>query len=53
MVELYFKSSEDIRAMFTSSIPAMMREDEKNFVQMDAPAIRFVANEFVTNERTG
>ena len=53
MVELYFKSTDDIRAMFASSIPAMMREDEKNFVQMDAPAIRFVANEFVTNERTG
>jgi uncharacterized protein (TIGR02118 family) len=53
MVELYFKSTDDIRAMFASSIPAMMREDEKNFVQMDAPAIRFVADEFIINERAG
>jgi uncharacterized protein (TIGR02118 family) len=51
MVELYFKSAEDIRAMFASSIPAMMRKDEENFVQMDAPAIRFVADEFIINER--
>jgi uncharacterized protein (TIGR02118 family) len=51
MVELYFKSTEDIRAMFASSIPAMMRKDEENFVQMDAPAIRFVADEFIINER--
>jgi uncharacterized protein (TIGR02118 family) len=53
MVELYFKSTDDIRTMFASSIPAMMREDEKNFVQMDAPAIRFVADEFIINERAG
>ena len=53
MVELYFKSTDDIRAMFASSIPAMMREDEKNFVQMDAPAIRFVADESIVNERAG
>ena len=53
MVELYFKSTDDIRTMFASSIPAMMREDEKNFVQMDAPAIRFVADEFINNERAG
>jgi uncharacterized protein (TIGR02118 family) len=46
MVELYFRSAEDIRKMFASSIPAMMRKDEENFVQMDAPAIRFVAQEF-------
>lgn len=51
MVELYFKSTEDLRTMFASSIPAMMRKDEENFVQMDAPAIRFVADEFIINER--
>jgi len=49
MVELYFKSAEDIRSMFASPIPAMMRKDEANFVQMDAPAIRFVADEFVVS----
>jgi uncharacterized protein (TIGR02118 family) len=49
MVELYFKSAQDIRSMFASEIPAMMRKDEENFVQMDAPAIRFVAEEFVVS----
>ena len=47
MVELYFASVEDIRAMFAGPIPAMMRKDEENFVQMDAPAVRLVAEEFV------
>jgi len=51
MVELYFKSAQDIRAMFASAIPAMMRKDEENFVQMDAPAIRFVADEFIVKEQ--
>ncbi len=48
MVELYFRSAADIRTMFASEIPAMMRKDEENFVQMDAPAIRFIANEYIT-----
>lgn len=47
MVELYFKTVEDIRALFAGPIPAMMRKDEENFVQMDAPAVRMVAEEFV------
>ena len=46
MVELYFASLADIRAMFAGPIPAMMRKDEENFVQMDAPAVRLVAEEF-------
>jgi uncharacterized protein (TIGR02118 family) len=45
MVELYFASLADIRAMFAGPVPAMMRKDEENFVQMDAPAVRFVATE--------
>ena len=45
MVELYFKSAGDIRAMFAGPIPAMMRKHEENFVQMDAPAIRAVCEE--------
>lgn len=49
MVELYFRSADEIRKMFASSVPAMMRKDEENFVQMDAPAIRFVADEFLIN----
>jgi uncharacterized protein (TIGR02118 family) len=45
MVELYFAALPDIRAMFAGPIPAMMRKDEENFVQMDAPAVRLVATE--------
>ncbi|HYL90928.1 MAG TPA: EthD domain-containing protein [Burkholderiales bacterium] len=48
MVELYFASPEDIRAMFAGPIPAMMRKDEENFVQMDAPAIRAVCQELAS-----
>ncbi len=47
MVELYFASAADIGAMFAGPIPAMMRKDEENFVQMDAPAIRAVCEEHV------
>jgi len=46
MAELYFRTSSDIRSTFASEIPAMMRKDEENFVQMDSPAIRFIANEY-------
>jgi uncharacterized protein (TIGR02118 family) len=47
MVELYFASVDDIRAMFAGPIPAMMRKDEENFVQMDAPAVRVICEELV------
>lgn len=52
MVELYFSSLEDIRSTFAGPIPGMMRADETNFVQMDAPAIRAVAEEYVLADRT-
>jgi len=52
MVELYFSNVEDIRAMFAGPVPAMMRKDEENFVQMDAPAVRLVAEEYVIGEKT-
>jgi uncharacterized protein (TIGR02118 family) len=51
MVELYFDKVDDIRAMFSGPIPAMMRKDEENFVQMDAPAIRVVAEEYLLAAR--
>jgi len=47
MVELYFAGASDIHTMFAGPIPAMMRKDEENFVQMDAPAIRAVCEEHV------
>lgn len=53
MVELYFGGAEDIRAMFAGPVPAIMRKDEENFVQMDAPAVRLVAEEYVIGDRSG
>jgi len=53
MAELYFASAEDIRTMFAGPVPAMMRKDEENFVQMDAPAIRLVTEEYVLADKTG
>ena len=52
LAELYFNGLEDIRAMFAGPVPAMMREDEENFVQMDAPAVRLVAEEYVIGDKT-
>jgi uncharacterized protein (TIGR02118 family) len=51
MAELYFNGLEDIRAMFAGPVPAMMRKDEENFVQMDAPAVRLVAEEYVIGDK--
>jgi len=53
MAELYFASTEDIRTMFAGPVPGMMRKDEENFVQMDAPAIRLVTEEYVLSDKTG
>ena len=47
MVELYLGSADDIKALFAAPVLAQMHKDEENFVQMDAPAIRLVAEEFV------
>jgi uncharacterized protein (TIGR02118 family) len=51
VAELYFDRIEDIRATFTGPVPAMMRRDEENFVQMDAPAVRLVAEEYLIGEK--
>ena len=53
LAELYFAKVEDIRAMFAGPVPAMMRKDEENFVQMNAPAVRLVAEEYVIGDKTG
>jgi len=52
LAELYFARVEDIRAMFAGPVPAMMRKDEENFVQMNAPAVRLVAEEYVIGDKT-
>jgi len=52
VAELYFNSLEEIRTMFAGPVPAMMRKDEENFVQMDAPAVRLIAEEYLIGEKT-
>jgi hypothetical protein len=47
MVELYFENIDFVRKMFAGSVPGVMRKDEENFVQMDAPAVRVVTEEYV------
>ena len=47
MTELYFASLDDIGAMLSGMTPAAMRKEEETFVQMDAAAVRLVAEEFV------
>ena len=37
MEEVYLAKLEDFNAMLASPIPALMRKEEENFVQMDAP----------------
>ena len=37
MEELYLATLEDFNAMLASPIPALMRKEEENFVQLDAP----------------
>jgi uncharacterized protein (TIGR02118 family) len=51
LAELYFEKVEDIRAMFAGPVPAMMRKDEQNFVQMNAPAVRLVAEEYLIGDK--
>jgi len=52
MAELYFNGLEDIRTMFAGPVPAVMRKDEENFVQMNAPAVRLVAEEYLIGDKT-
>lgn len=47
MLELYFASIEDIKATFASPVIGMLQKDEESYVQMDAPEIRLVIEEYV------
>lgn len=51
IAELYFDSVEDMRATMASHIPAMMRKDEENFVDMSAEVIRVVTEEYLIAEK--
>ena len=50
MVEIYFANAEDIKTIFERPVIGMLRKDEENFVQMDAPAIRAVCEEHVIRQ---
>jgi len=45
MLELYFNSTDDVKATFGSPVIGMLRKDEETLVQLDAPEIRIVAEE--------
>jgi hypothetical protein len=47
MVELYFATIEDARAVFGGPLAELMRKDDENFIQADAPSARMIAEEFV------
>ena len=47
MLEIYFENNDQLKAAFASPVIAMLRKDEETLVQLDAPEIRIVAEEFV------
>ena len=47
MVELYVSSIDDLGKLLSSPAMALMRKDEENFVQRDAPSFGLVAEEYV------
>ena len=52
IVRLVKRRAELTLAQFAGPVPAMMREDEENFVRMDVPAVRLVAEEYVIGDKT-
>jgi uncharacterized protein (TIGR02118 family) len=47
VVELYVSSTDDLGALLSTPAMALVRKDEENFVQSDAPSIALVAEEYV------
>jgi hypothetical protein len=47
MLEIYFASTDEIKAAFASPVIGMLRKDEETLVQLDAPEIRIVSEEHV------
>jgi len=47
MLEIYFASADDLKAAFGSPLIGALRKDEETIVDLDAPEIRMVAEEFV------
>jgi len=51
MVELCFANVEDMRAQLTGPQRGVMREDEKNFLDMEAETVFVVTEEYVMAEK--
>ena len=51
MAEIYFDSVEDLQALVSSHIPEMMREDERNFIDLSGEIVRVVMEEYTMGER--
>ena len=47
MLELYFASADELKAAFGSPLIGALRKDEETLVDLDAPEVRIVAEEFV------
>ena len=47
MLEIYFATSDELKAAFGSPVIGMLRKDEETLVQLDAAEIRIVAEEHV------
>ena len=47
MLELYFASADELKAAFGSPLIGTLRKDEETIVDLDAPEVRLVAEEFV------
>ena len=47
MLEIYFSTTDELKAAFGSPVIGMLRKDEETLVQLDAPEIRIVAEEHV------
>jgi uncharacterized protein (TIGR02118 family) len=51
MAELYFETPDDVRALFASPVPAMMRKDEEDFIDLSGEVVRSVAEEYLVAGR--
>jgi len=47
MLEIYFANADELKAAFGSPLIGALRKDEETIVDLDAPELRLVAEEFV------
>jgi hypothetical protein len=51
MFELYYDTVEDMRAAFAGDIPAMIRKEEENFVDLSEKPVQVVTEEYLPTEK--